>query len=318
MTEEPRKRFADAFFSVAIALVIVAILIVASREALPPEPPRPTSVPTTPTTMPTSTLPPDPCGPAILKADGSRWRCTFAEDFDGTTLDSRKWTPLTTAVTGLNNNRDCWLSSPYNIGVKDGSLRLTTRREARPFRCTSLGGRNYVTQYSSGSVSTSGKFNQAFGRFSFRAKFPAGDAPGVMASLWMHPYGRKYGKWPASGEIDVAEYFSRFPDRAIPYVHYEPATADRSVTNTSCIVDDPAAFHTYTAVWTPGRIVISFDDRVCVDHAINPAPPLSGSQPFDQPFSIHLSQCLGGPTNSVNRSTVLPATTEVDWVRIWA
>ena len=189
--------------------------------------------------------------------------------------------------------------------------------EARPFRCTSLGGTSYVTQYSSGSITTSGKFNQAYGRFSFRAKFPRGNHPGVMASLWMHPYRQQYGRWPGSGEIDVAEDFSRYPDRAIPFIHYKTAKPNPTVTNTACMIDDPSKFHTYTAVSAPRRIVISFNDKVCVDHKVDPAPPLSGGQPFDQPFSIHLSQCLGGADNRVNDKTVLPATTEVDWVRIW-
>jgi beta-glucanase (GH16 family) len=324
MTEVPRKRIPEGLRSAVIAVLVVGVLIVASRETVPPEPlPAPTPVPSTAPTSPTPTpspspVPSGPCGPEVRKPDGTPWRCTFSDDFDGTALDTSKWTPLTTAVTGLNNGGDCWLSSPYNIALHDGTLRLTTRREKQPFRCTSLGGTSYVTQYSSGSVTTSGKFNQAFGRFSFRAKFPAGDEPGVMASLWMHPYRQKYGKWPTSGEIDVAEYFSRYPDRAIPYVHHKTASPDPTVTNTRCMVDDPSKFHTYTAVWTPGRVVISFDDRVCLDHAIHSAPPLTGSQPFDQPFSIHLSQCLGGANNRVNPDTVLPATTEVDWVRIWS
>jgi beta-glucanase (GH16 family) len=323
MDEEPRTRLSDVAFSAAIAVVIILMLIVATREMLPPKPtptatPSVSAPPPAPAPTPTTTLPAGPCGPAILKSDGQPWRCTFSEDFNGTTLDASKWTPLTTAATALNNGGDCWVSSPANIALSDGTLRLSTRREAKKFTCTSLGGTSYKTRYSSGTVSTTGKFNQAYGRFSFRAKFPAGDKPGVMASLWMHPYRTKYGKWPASGEIDVAEYYSSYPDRAIPYIHYETAKPDPTVTNTSCLIHDPTAFHTYTAVWSPGRIVISFDDRVCIDHVINPARPLTGSQPFDQPFSIHLSQCLGGSNNRVSDKTVLPATTEVDWVRIWA
>ncbi len=322
MDQEPRSRLTDVAFSAAIAVVVILMLVVATREMLPPKPAPtatpPAATPSFPSPTPTSTLPAGPCGPAILKPNGTPWRCTFFEDFNGTALDPSKWTPLTTAATALNNGGDCWVSSPNNIALRDGTLRLTTRREAKKFRCNSLGGTSYKTRYSSGTVSTTGKFNQAYGRFSFRAKFPAGDQPGVMASLWMHPYRKKYGAWPRSGEIDVAEYFSRYPNRAIPYIHYKTAKPDPTVTNTTCLIDDPTRFHTYTAVWGPGRIVILFDDRVCIDHVIHPARPLKGSQPFDQPFSIHLSQCLGGTNNRVSDKTVLPATTEVDWVRIWA
>jgi beta-glucanase (GH16 family) len=336
MTEDPAPRAPalKVLLGTAVALLGIALAVVAVRGAFTSQPvptpspstpvpsapvsPTPAEPSVSPSPTPTPALPAGPCGAGILKPDGTPWQCTFSDDFDGTALDTSKWTPLTTAVTGLTNGGDCWMSSPVNIALQDGVLRLTTRREAEPFRCSSLGGTGFMTQYSSGSISTTGKFNQAYGRFSFRAKFPRGDQPGVMASLWMHPFRQKYGKWPDSGEIDVAEYFSRYPDRAIPYIHYKTAEPDSSVTNTSCVIDKPWKFHTYTAVWEPGHIVISFDDKVCIDHHVNAAAPLTGSQPFDQPFSIHLSQCLGGADNRISDKTKLPATTEVDWVRIWS
>src|SRR4051794_38137883 len=138
MTDAPPPAKSGTFRSVLIALIVVGVLIVASREALPPKHPvLPTPTPATPTAAPsptpTSTLPPGPCGPALLKPNGDPWNCTFSDDFDETTLDPSKWSPLTTARTGLNNGRDCWVSSPQNIALRDGTLRLTTRREAHPF-----------------------------------------------------------------------------------------------------------------------------------------------------------------------------------------
>jgi hypothetical protein len=39
--------------------------------------------------------------------------------------------------------------------------------------------------------------------------------------------------------------------------------------------------------------------------------------PFDQPFFLSLTQALGVGTNSPTASTPLPATTLVDYVRVW-
>ena len=48
---------------------------------------------------------PDPadCGVTILKANGQAWTCTFADDFNGTTLDRTKWTPQEIFGSGSTN-----------------------------------------------------------------------------------------------------------------------------------------------------------------------------------------------------------------------
>ena len=89
------------------------------------------------------------------------------------------------------------------------------------------------------------------------------------------------------------------------------------MTNNYCMIADASAFHSYVAEWTTSTITIKFDGKTCLSHRINPAAPLSGSQPFDQPFIIALTQALGIGTNSVTASTPLPATTTVDYVRVW-
>src|SRR5262249_2014815 len=124
--------------------------------------------------------------------------------------------------------------------------------------------------------------------------------------------------YPASGEIDVAEMFSNYPDRAIPYIHYNPAGSDPNMTNTNCLISNLADFHTYAVEWTPSSIKVIYDGHTCLVDNWSPASPLSGSQPFDQPFFICLTQALGIGDNAFDPSTTpLPATTEVDYVRVW-
>ena len=258
------------------------------------------------------------CGGKIYKANGTAWKCTFADDFNSGALDLTKWSAQQTAITGMHVGPECLVNSTNNVYVSNGSLHLKTRKEAAPFTCTSPYG-SYTTQYTSGGVTTTGKFGQAFGRFEFRAKFPALKVPGVQTSLWLYPTPQKYGPWPASGEIDVAEFYSQYPDRTIPYIHYNTAAGNTSpVTNWFCKLD-PAVFHTYVAVWTTTGITILNDGVVCLTHTINPAAPLTAPAPFDQPFSVILTQVLGGGTNLFSSlTTPLPATTDVDWVRVWS
>jgi beta-glucanase (GH16 family) len=265
-----------------------------------------------------ATAAPSPCGTTVLKANGSAWLCTFTDTFSGKALDRSKWIAQETEGSGYQNGGDCFVNSPNNVAVSNGVLRLTTRKEAAPFTCSSPLG-SYTTQYTSGMVSTYGRFAQAYGRFEIRAKFPASTLSGLQSALWLWPVNpTKYGGWPLSGEIDIAEHYSQYADRVIPYIHYGSASTDTSVTNNFCMINDASAFHSYVAEWTKTSIKVMYDGKTCVDHAISPLAPLTGSEPFDQPFLVALTQALGQGSNAMTSATQLPATTEVDYVRVWS
>jgi beta-glucanase (GH16 family) len=265
--------------------------------------------------------PPDPgqdaCGTRLAKSTGGYWECTFSDDFDESSLDLSKWVPQRTDTSGyLNGPAACFVDNPNNISVSGGTLKLTAREEPAPIDC----GGDFTTRYTSGMVSTAqGRFSQTYGRFEVRAKVPPAQVKGLQSSLWLWPVNStKYGSYPASGEIDIAEMFSQYPDRAIPYIHYDASAPDPNVTNTACLISNLAAFHTYTLEWTASSIKIAYDGKTCLIHTWDPASPLARPQPFDQPFFIALTQALGVGTNEFDPATTpLPATTQVDYVRAW-
>lgn len=259
------------------------------------------------------------CGSTIYKADGSKWTCTFADEFTGNGLDSNKWTVQQTATSGFTTgpvgSNVCYVNSRNNVNVSSGYLNLTVRKESAPFNCGSAS-----TQYSGGTVSGYGKFSQTYGRFEVRAKVPAYALAGLQETFWLWPVNpTKYGAQPASGEIDFAEFFSVLPNLAVPTVHYVPASPDPNATSYKCTINDPSQFHTYALVWTPTTLTMIYDGTTCLVDAWQAAAPLTGSQPFDSPFFLVLTQALGiGPTNTfVPGTTPLPATTTVDYVHIW-
>ena len=254
-----------------------------------------------------------------FKPGGGFWRCTFSDEFNGTSLDPTKWSVQTTAASGFASKPACFVNSPNNVSVSGGTLNLTVRKEANPFLCSSPSG-SFASQYTAGSVLTYGHFAQAYGRWEISAKFPAATVAGLQEALWMAPQNiAKYGAWPASGEIDIAEAYSALPDRAIPFVHYNAATVDMNVTNNYCMINNINAFHTYLLLWTKNYIQISFDGKTCITDYWNPASPLSKPQPFDQPFVLALTQALGTGANAYDpASTPLPATTQINFVHVWS
>jgi hypothetical protein len=105
------------------------------------------------------------------------------------------------------------------VRVARGSLRLTSQQTRNPFICFSPAG-SFATTYKASSVTTRDRFSQAFGRFEFRARFTNTTATGLHAALWLYPSKLTYGGWPSSGEIDVAEWFSKSHQYVFPSVHF--------------------------------------------------------------------------------------------------
>lgn len=276
------------------ATVMVAVMLPSSADAAPGAPGKPKPRPD--------------CGAQVFyKASGAAWKCTFADEFSGTSLDTSKWTVQQTA-----GSQECF--SAKNVVVAGGVLSLTTQKVETPVTCGST-----TSSYTSAQVSGYGKYAQLNGRFEVRAAFPAAQVAGLQSALWMWPVdANKYGAWPGSGEIDIAEMYSTYPDRAIPYVHYNSPSTDHTVTNNYCMISDVSAFHTYVVEWTATNITVTYDGQTCLDHTINSVSPLGASGPFDQPFFMVLTQMLGVGDNAPTTSTPLPATTQIDYVRMWS
>jgi len=257
------------------------------------------------------------CGghPTVV-VDGRPWPCTFDDEFNGTSLDSSKWIPQQTATSAYHSGMECFENSPENVSVSGGLLNLTVEQTPAPFVCPSLP--PYPTQYTSGMVTTYKRFNQAYGLFEVRAKISGTTQQGLQTSFWLYPAKLTYGPWPDSGEIDIAELFSQYPSLAIPSVHYNNSNNDPTATNHNCVIGDPSQFHTYAVMWTPQSMTFTYDGGTCLVDRWNPAAPQVSPQPFDQPFFICLTQALGIRSNLfLPGVTPLPATTSVDWVRVW-
>lgn len=267
------------------------------------------------TTTPTVTKPmkvSSYCGVNVYrKPDGTRWTCTLGEDFNGTALNSNLWRVMTSDKFGYGDRPDCFVNNRNNIAVANGVLTLTSRRETSTFNCV-RDGRTFRTRYSAGMVSTYSKFAQAYGRFEFRAKLPYTTQKGLQTSMWLWPQGASGALWPATGEIDVAEWYSSWPDRVIPYLHQANIFVPKSqVTNNNCLVRRVQDWHTYLLEWTPAYLKISFDGRQCLYKK-------GGGAPFNKRSMISLFQGFGLDRNAPTTSTPGLAKAQFAWVRVWS
>jgi hypothetical protein len=269
-----------------------------------------------PAIAPVAPAPVDACGAQPEKADGTTWKCTFVDGFDGIDVDPTKWWVQETAISGVTNGPDgCIRKEPWTIGVGGGHLRLTAARTTPTFTCKSPFG-PFVTDKATAALTTKGRFNQAFGRFAFRAKMPTTREPGAHSAIWLYPDQHTYGRWPKSGEIDVAEWYSARPEHAYPSVHYADGNTDVH-SGWDGVFADASQFHNYVLEWTPTEMKFFYDGVLVFEHAWRPLAPLTGSQPFDKPFNIVLNQTWGHLWNAPTAATPKRVTMTVDWVRVW-
>jgi beta-glucanase (GH16 family) len=84
-----------------------------------------------------------------------------------------------------------------------------------------------------------------------------------------------------------------------------------------CSIDRPAGFHTYALDWTPGTMTMTYDGTACWTTPWDPAAPLASPAPFDKPFFLCLTEAMGTGINALDPTAQLPATMDVDWVRVW-
>jgi beta-glucanase (GH16 family) len=275
---------------------------------------------------------PTTCGGEVVtpKPGGGGWTCTFDDEFDATTgdpnaLDLNRWIPQTTAnsdySTGTFGANVCYLDTPQTISVSNGALHLSVVRDSSLHLCGS-----YLTPYIGGMVSTYQRFSQEYGRFEVRAQLPGTTTRGLQETLWLWPADDQlYGPWPGSGEVDFSEFFSDEPGLDIPHIHYDynpadvaPATNTNTVTNPGCPIAQ-GQYNDYAVEWTPGSFTITVNGAVCLVDNYIPDGGLTAPAPFNQPFFVVLTQALGYGANAFDPlSTPLPATTSIDYVRVWS
>ena len=268
----------------------------------------PSTTTTTTTTTPTNGTASDQnCqNTAPLGLAGS-WTCTFDDEFNGTSLDTTKWQPMLTATSGFVAGPDCYVDNPQTISESGGYLNLSVVRVPQ-FACAG----SYDSSYEAGTVTTRGLFSQTYGAFEVNAKLPQSDVPGLQETFWLYPDNLTYGAWPASGEIDFAEFYSIYENYDVPYVHYNYTGSDPNSTTYSCEID-PTQFNTYELDWTPTTLTMLYNGHVCLTDSW-----LNGPAPFNEPFFMILTQAIGlSGGNEVTDSTQSPATTQIDWVRAW-
>jgi beta-glucanase (GH16 family) len=260
------------------------------------------------------------------------WNLVWSDEFEGSTIDTTKWSFERNCTGGGNNELQCYTDRADNAYLADGSLHIVAKKEIFKGQAKNDDDPAYsptdtsVTRdYTSARLRTKNKGDWKYGRMDIRAKLPQGQ--GIWPAIWMLPTEWKYGGWPLSGEIDIMEAINSNTgtngSKVYGTLHYGDLYPNNknegtSTTPSTNIWDN---FHNYTVEWQRGEI------RFYVDNIHYATQTKKGwytkgstvdGAPFDQLFHMILNIAVGGgwPGNPDSK-TIFPQEMQVDYVRVY-
>lgn len=247
----------------------------------------------------------DKCRP-VANPDGGKWKCTWADEFNGTGIDTSVWSDIPYGL-GLA----CASSDADHVRVSGGTLKLlVTENNMADENCEVWG---VEGQYTGGFIQTQGAFAQNYGRFEMRAKLPSDG--GAWPAFWLLPDDNTY-----DGEIDIIEaYGGRVEDGGDVVDFTVRAPAGQPGVQETCRVfpDSSSDFHTYTLEWTPTEMRQYVDGELCATFlGQNPDGSPGWAATFDKPYHVLLDLAMQ-PWWGPNEDTTFPIVMEVDYVRVW-
>jgi beta-glucanase (GH16 family) len=225
---------------------------------------------------------------APARGMSGRWHLVWSDEFRGSRLNTAKWSTgwFGRGLTGPVRSSEAGCYAPSHVTVGQGALRLTATALAH-----TVNRKTYA--YTSGMVTTRGKFSFTYGVVQARIYLPGS---GGKVANWPAFWADGVGRWPVTGELDAMEGL-----RGTAAYHFHSPSGGPGASAPGRFT----GWHTYTADWQPGIVTYYFDGRKVGTITSG----VTGS-PMYLILNYGVDHTFGG-------RIVAPATMQVDYVRVW-
>lgn len=241
--------------------------------------------------------------PTIVAPDG--YTLVWNDEFDGTSLNTTKWTYEIWNAGQVNNELQAYVKSDGVATVADGALSITCKKVDGKVVSARLYA-NYKTGWK-------------YGYFEARIKLPKGR--GTWPAFWMMPvnFDNNSNPWPGCGEIDIMEEVGYNPNYVSSTIHCNKYNNTGTATEHTerYLAGAEGDFHVYACEWTAYYLRFYVDGELTLTYSNDGTG--KDAWPFDNPFYIILNLAWGGDwggQQGVDESA-LPATMQVDYVRVF-
>lgn len=234
----------------------------------------------------------------------------FEDDFNGTELDTSKWS-IEIRDDGCGNNEiEDYVES--QVSISNSNLVLTATKVTDE-------------QWLSGRINSNDKIEIKFGRIEAKIKMDA--YQGYWQAFWLlgADHYENSGKtiegvaWPNCGEIDIIEHVGTAAKVQSCY-HCMTDNGYRGGTGAVLYSKaiDMTQYHVYAVEWVEGKMEYSVDGVVYGTHDVS-GLTYNGSNPFSKAYYIIFNFAIGGGLGgTVGANTPTTSNMYVDWVRVYA
>lgn len=235
----------------------------------------------------------------ITPEEYTGWTKIWADEFEGTQINSSNWTHELGDHGWGNNELQNYTNSSENSYVSDGKLFIEAKKVG--------------SGYTSARMITANKFDFVHGRVDIRAQLPKGQ--GVWPALWMLGANFFDIGWPQCGEIDIMEIVGHEPDNLHGTIHWDQ-NGHASFGGSTKLSDGDFSdeFHVFTIIWDNQDIEWYLDDLQYHNADVSPA----ALSEFHKNFFFIFNVAVGGNwPGSPDGSTVFPQQMIVDYIRVF-
>ena len=247
----------------------------------------------------------DSSAETICPLDG--YRLVWHDEFSLNTISATRRTYEKAEAGWVNNELQTYVAGKTPKGAKvaeasNGTLKIHALREGdKIYSARMYGHKSYGFKY---------------GYIEARIKLPQGK--GTWPAFWMMPV--SFSSWPADGEIDIMEEVGYDPNVVSSSIHCTAYNHPNNTQKTHAMTCTAAeqSFHVYALEWTENYIRTFVDGKEQLYFA-NDGKGNLDTWPFGKAFYPILNLAWGGNWGGAQGvdETFLPATLEVDYVRVW-
>lgn len=265
--------------------------------------------------------------PFVCAVHAQQYRLVWSDEFD---TDGRPDTTKWSFEQGFARNHEAQWYQSENARCEDGLLIIEAVKEKKANPWFRNGSNDWKTsreyiEYTSSSMTTSGKFSFQYGRLEVRARIPVGK--GAWPAIWT--LGNEM-EWPSCGEIDLMEFYriqgqpvimanaawgnerrwnAVWDSQPTPFTHFLEKNSDWA-----------SEFHVWRMDWDEKAIRLYLDDELLNEITLDRTYNGSLGQhknPFMQPHYILLNLALGGDNGGPIADEAFPMRYEVDYVHVY-
>ncbi len=233
----------------------------------------------------------------------NNYKLVWDELFNKQELDTNKWNIEIREPGWVNNELQAYTKRKENLFIKNNNLFIRGIKE-----------KHGDTQYTSGRINTSKKFNWKYGRFEIRAKLSK--QKGIWPAIWLLSENIENVGWPKCGEIDIMEHINN-EDIIYGTIHSEKYNHmnKNQIGGQINLEDISSEFYTYGLEWNSESLLWFVDNKVYF--RLDKKDYFEEDWPFDNEYFLIINQAIGGFWPGNPEDNFIQSDYIIDWIKVY-